>query len=802
MTFTDYDSDDDLVVTAASRDKDDVRKRSLNDNDSVDTVGEEFGFPKTPSSASKTTTTTTATSKQRSNTSLTGDILVDYYVTARRYLEQLSPKAKSIIGFVILLVASTYTLHGMDGPSASGKGPSAGARIPKTGAASSRNPFLPPIKLEPIPSGETCSDICVKRNTKRQEKYGGDLLNPQDVLRLAKDAREKSIANLKVDYGSYFEEIFMNVSSPYKYYGMRGANGDGPSRDRLKRKLKLKVLHMMQTLRGMEEDVAGCNCLGAATTGEPQGETAPVPPQFYEKYVFANGGHSQAAGHGNMFNETYTAYFTKDVKDVFGAIGIKFEGRNYGMGAMSASPYISICSKEIFGIDVDLLSWNFGMTDKWHDTSSFYMYRGALTPGRPALLYIEGNGQANHGGRGLEEEGLAVFKADMHSVPTVTRSANNKIPDSAPGGIRLSDEELEKLPPYLQALKCNGNLAGKPFCNGRKWSCTMEDIENGKQCACPKVGKRSSWHMGYRMHALLGHLISLSFMEIFIEALEEITTSSKESNTQALYEELRQAEDQEFEAFKAKPVFDKIAFNQSRYSEIYNNTELFETFFKGDSVCRTSLVPSQTRYLGISTNSDKVAPGPQPGWAETYDVGVPLHISAGKYTYDEGQEPIPGIVQQTAKIDLRVRSDEFRKYCSQIVMPDYKDWLYGPLKDGKTTMIFPNEKEKEYYGYDPSKFKGYLGLVPTLFGETAGKGVSSDISFNAFETNVRATVNGKKVGKFHMVNQMILLVDESGSYKWEPSENNDYVIEFEPYGEIDGIPAADKHFRLYGAVVY
>lgn len=434
------------------------------------------------------------------------------------------------------------------------------------------------------------------------------------------------------------------------------------------------------------------------------------------------------------------------------------------------------------------------MTDKGHDTCAFYAYRGLLSPGRPALVYIDGVRNANLDGRAFEEEGLAVFKTDIQSVPTVIKGENLKLPDSAPNGIPLKDEEMQQLPPSLQALYCNGNLQGKPLCDGRKWSCTRSDIQKGIKCDCPNVGKRSSWHMGYKMHALQGRFLSLPFMEMFIEALEEISQSDKD--TQILREELQAAEDEEFEAFKARPVFDAIRFNESRYATIYNITELFQTFFKGESVCRTSLVPSQTRYLGISTNSDKVG-GPQPGWAETYDVGVPLHIVKGVYTYVDGQEPIPGIVQQTAKIDLRLDSPEWRKECTQVTMPDYKDWLYGPLQDGKTTMVFPNEKERAYYGYDPSKFKGFLGLVPTLFGEHG-----HDIPIGNFETNVRVTVNGKKVGKFHLVNSMVMLEDESGSLKWQPNENNEYVFEFEPFGEIDGVPAAEKHLRLYGAVVY
>lgn len=156
----------------------------------------------------------------------------------------------------------------------------------------------------PIPDSmdEQCSDICDKRETNRKTKFGGDLLDPKEVLRLAKAARDETITSLRNDYGNYFDGIFVkppdnNNTDPNQepsYYSMEGATPDGPSRGRLKRKLKLKVLKMMKSIRTVESNVNGCDCM--KKTGTPDGpfdDASMETPDYYEKYVFANGGHSQ-----------------------------------------------------------------------------------------------------------------------------------------------------------------------------------------------------------------------------------------------------------------------------------------------------------------------------------------------------------------------------------------------------------------------------------------------------------------------------------------------------------------------------
>lgn len=204
----------------------------------------------------------------------------------------------------------------------------------------SKSPTATPL----IPNDDDnnlCSSVCQLSASKRKQKFGGDLLDPKDILRLANNSREDTIGSLREMYGEYFDPIFVNETKgedePNRYYGMKGMNPDGhQSRDRLKRKLKLKVLKMMTSIITTERSMHGCDCMqnsGIPTSGVDENRLVDLP-NFYEKYVFANGGHSQAAGHGNKYSESYTAVFARDVRRVWEAIGIEFIDRNYAMGAM------------------------------------------------------------------------------------------------------------------------------------------------------------------------------------------------------------------------------------------------------------------------------------------------------------------------------------------------------------------------------------------------------------------------------------------------------------------------------------
>lgn len=69
-----------------------------------------------------------------------------------------------------------------------------------------------------------------------------------------------------------------------------------------------------------------------------------------EQFIWATGGHqSAAAGHGNLFNESYIAIMEQTCSNTFTSIGISFEGCNYVLGGTISIPEIALCSEAIFG---------------------------------------------------------------------------------------------------------------------------------------------------------------------------------------------------------------------------------------------------------------------------------------------------------------------------------------------------------------------------------------------------------------------------------------------------------------------
>ncbi|CAJ1962078.1 unnamed protein product [Cylindrotheca closterium] len=662
----------------------------------------------------------------------------------------------------------------------------------------------PPLPDTPVTSdtGE-CSALCDSRDEARKQKFGGDLLDFSDVLRLAEKGRANLHDKLKEDYGQYFESIFIKEpgpnatkDSPPTYQGMTPITENGPSRNNFKRKLKIKVLKMMESIKISDENVHGCNCLTkTGSTAENEESFAADIPDYYQKYVFANGGHSSSAGHGNTFSQTYTAYMGEDLRFVWDAIAVEMVDRNMGMGAMSACPHISSCSKEIFGDDVDFLAYNYAMTDRFPSSWLHYVYRASVSSGRPAFVAIEYMGHIMYGPV-LEDNGLSIFQLRSHDAPLI-----QNIPDSSPDGIELNAAQTNQLPEFAKHLKCNGRIEGKDVCFHDKWKCTMGKLP----CDCPSVAKRSSWHPGYKEHALTGHFLALPVVEMLIESISDLMTMDKDPMT--VLQDLQKEEDLAYKNFFTIPVQDTLTPGIDRKGKLIGTlTERFieplgeemEYFFKGPSICRTALLPSMTRYLGIATNSDKVGGSARCG-EETYDLGIPFDRNNGVYTYTSNRTVPPGEWAIMSPNDMRSCNDD----CSDVVMPDYKDWYMGNWSSGSASITFPNKKEKEYYAYSPEKFKGILALMTTFYQETTGRKQNKrkyDIAGENFQENVLMTVNGEPVKKYRSVDGLLILEGPDGIY-WKPSKNNDYVMEFKPKGKIDGKDAIEMHLRLSGFLV-
>ena len=167
-------------------------------------------------------------------------------------------------------------------------------------------------------------------------------------------AKQKYHNRLKADYGNdaYGTLFFREDGTSRGRTMIRSINATtNVDWERLKRKVSAKIVASAVGRQRRRR-------LAAATASRALPEdVSPLVP-----FVWATGGHSAAAGHGNFYNQSYTAYMERAVKGAFEAVGVDFVARNYAMGGHASGPELAFCVKEIYGADFDVLTWDFGMT--------------------------------------------------------------------------------------------------------------------------------------------------------------------------------------------------------------------------------------------------------------------------------------------------------------------------------------------------------------------------------------------------------------------------------------------------------
>ena len=244
-----------------------------------------------------------------------------------------------------------------------------------------------------------------------------------------------------------------------------------------------------------------------------------------QSFVWATGGHSAAAAHGNLLDESYTAVLEKGSFPIFEAVGLHFTARNYGMGGTSCGMEIASCMKEVFGLDVDALVWDYGMTTAvsmktlggWTANSllltdylfsqnilwrssllvnllqgsqnkgrvELYFHRAALLPSRPAILG-QRLGQWRKILNSMEPLGLAVFDMDLRPIETT-------VPDTA----GKTQDEIDKMPRYIRSFRCGKSIEkGDPTCHAEKYTTLPNDDP------CNNRKGRVSWHPGWYVGCL------------------------------------------------------------------------------------------------------------------------------------------------------------------------------------------------------------------------------------------------------------------------------------------------------------
>ena len=190
------------------------------------------------------------------------------------------------------------------------------------------------------------------------------------------------------------------------------------------------------------------------------------------RFAWVTGGHSAAAGHGNLLNQTYTATMQVGAEIAFGAVGVDFVAKHRAMGSTASGPEISLCMEALFGDDIDILWWDYGMTDgRQHWLYSLWSERAGSHLTFPTLFAYGGGDIHNE----LEKRGQSGF------VLKKTKKMRLKLPDSN------SHSHPEDLPPAVAYYRCGNTVENEEPCKAHKW-----DV-----APCAKVKGQTSWHNGW-----------------------------------------------------------------------------------------------------------------------------------------------------------------------------------------------------------------------------------------------------------------------------------------------------------------
>jgi hypothetical protein len=175
----------------------------------------------------------------------------------------------------------------------------------------------------------------------------------------------------------------------------------------------------------------------------------------------------------------------------------------------------------------------------------------------------------------------------------------------------MTREQIATLPPYIQYFKCEGKTeAGEPGCDANKFNNTL--------CA-QRNGKTTSWYPGWKYHALVGHMMAFTILQVITDSLEGLiqsepkqpeATPEKLARVAVQLQQLDAAEQADYENIFTTPVPDSILqhFDGALWTRGHKEERKdamkhmpLEMFIKEATFCHTAMLPAEIRYNGLLT---------------------------------------------------------------------------------------------------------------------------------------------------------------------------------------------------------
>jgi len=445
-----------------------------------------------------------------------------------------------------------------------------------------------------------------------------------------------------IEYGEYYGRLFDPIQLDNIFSSSK------ISKDRLKRQLMIKILNKL------------------------------LFPSKEVKFTWATAGDSIAAGHGNMFNQSYTAMLEDTVADAFAALGIQFVARNYGMAMYSSAPELALCMEAVYGNDLDVLVWDFGLADVGHDHRALlWGQRAMLHPTRPILFFVDSLSSVRHEIiTKFEKEGMSSILYDKVAVDVLRATRIPLNTDTAP--------------PALQYLMCNGAVEGSLPCDDALRFFMCEQLETAQQCWSNKYhtlpgcdNSQKSIHPGWKEHLLRGRLFGHYLLELLEEALLQLDAlkhpNGKQVRSQFVLDNLLANEESDAKTTKSSRISaEYLGGDKALMADIslYN-------LFRVPTICHTALLPSESRFLGYPLESSMKG-----DFRGGFDVGQSKVLA----------------VPKAGKLPL-VYDGIDRARCASPKI-DHKDYFMFRNQDDWLDMVVPNKAEIQAYRRANSPPKG------------------------------------------------------------------------------------------------
>lgn len=387
-----------------------------------------------------------------------------------------------------------------------------------------------------------------------------------------------------------------------------------------------------------------------------------------------------------------------------------------------------------------------------------YFYRAALNRNRPICI-------ANHiGGRAeprrtaaleeLEDRGLGV----LMSIEKEYKAVIDAVPDS----LGKTDEEIQATPPLIRNFKCGKRWeAGDPYCGAQKYNETF----------CTGRLFKTSWHQGWKWHAMQGKLAALFLVEVLEDAVREL--QSEEADPKTLLGLLVDKEKEAYSSF-IKADLPDLAYSMFEEPTVANEIDLISVF-KAPCFCHTAKVPAEIRHKGILTQTE-------PGNLFNYTEGISLFEADS----------------QLNNFDYMrlVREDGSRQKCDEVRLNiDHKDFFYVSEREGWKKLVVPNDAEMAEYGTE----QPLRGLVAVCLTQCAwNKCEKGQLNEEAFaEGKAEIQVNGEPVVGLTSTSGECHFLKGAAGHQWPvPSGSS-------PKFEVSArVTEPDSHIRIGSVVVF